>query len=276
MKKSVLLIILSGILTLTAFSDVRSSVANQVSTWESIGPSGGWIGALAVHPMQTGLMYAVAGSAPYGVYKTTDAGQSWRHVHDLNSSYYFEAVIDPIDPENVHILLDPGLHTSTDGGNTWIYRPFPDGVHGSGTILADRANPGVLFVAARREMAPPPNFVGSALAVLKSTDGGATWAVTTLTSPAAWSARTDCLVQDPADSRVLYAGGAMRQVRSFGFFARPTGGRPGPNSRPRPLLISFLWPSTRPMRTRSSPAPIGAYLLVRTEERLGRMSFRRE
>ncbi len=225
MKKSMLRIFLTGILAMAAFSPVRSSVANQVSTWESIGPSGGLIGALAVHPAQAGLMYAVAGSPPYGVYKTTDAGQSWRHVHDLNSSYFFEAVIDPIDPHKVHVLLDRGVQSSTDGGNTWIYRPFPDDINGSGTILADRANPGVLYVAARRIMAPPPNFIGSALAILKSTDGGATWAVTTLTSPAAWSARTTCLVQDPADSRILVAGGSTSDATgTFAWLFRTTDG----------------------------------------------------
>ena len=217
MKKTIIGCFLLGISALAAVDRAPHTAPNQTSRWESIGPSGGMIGALAVHPIQTGRMVAVTDNYPYGVFQSTDGGLSWRHLFDSKSWYREDVVFDPFDPATIHLLLDKNLYTTMDGGNSWAVRPLPDHYEGSGTLLADRANRGVLFAAARRFITVPPNFDGSAMAILKSIDGGATWTGTTLSS-ASYVARTQCLSQDPADPRVLYAAGATSDAS--GSFAR--------------------------------------------------------
>jgi|GEM_PF-6007373 len=203
--KIIVLPVVLGLMTMAAVLSGPSGQKIHAGPWEPIGPSGGMIGLMAVHLLQTNRMVAVAQYYPFGVYLTSDAGGSWRHVFDLKSYSHYASVIDPFDPEAVHLLIDRGIYSTFDGGETWAFHPFPEHFEGTGMLLADKANSGALFVAARKFITSS-NFDGAAMAVLKSTDGGATWSGTAL-SAASYLARTQCLAQDPADPRVLYAGG---------------------------------------------------------------------
>ena len=55
------------------------------------------------------------------VYKTTDAGKTWKHVNEtrLDTSYYYAQIrVDPKNPDIVYNMAVP-LHQSMDGGKTW-------------------------------------------------------------------------------------------------------------------------------------------------------------
>ena len=194
------------LLTLIASAGMSVGRGSQNGPWEPIGPSGGMIGSMAVHPSQTDRLVAVTQNYPFGIFLSSDSGQSWRHLYNTRSWSRFQISFDPFDPATIFLLQDKDLLTTTDEGKIWTLRPLPAHFEGTGALVADRSAPGVLYAAARRFITSPPNFDGAAMAVLKSTDRGLTWTGTTL-SAASYLARTLTLAQDPSDPKVLYAGG---------------------------------------------------------------------
>jgi len=79
--------------------------------------------------------------APTGLYRSDDAGATWRKVNDANPRpmYFSQVRIDPNDPEVVY-LGGVGLHQTIDGGKTMetdVARPTHDDVH---AIWIDPAN----------------------------------------------------------------------------------------------------------------------------------------
>jgi photosystem II stability/assembly factor-like uncharacterized protein len=69
------------------------------------------------HP---GTVYAVIEGSERGVYRSDDAGASWRKMSDIASIpwYFGEIRVDPRDPETVY-HLGVQLQVSHDGGATW-------------------------------------------------------------------------------------------------------------------------------------------------------------
>jgi len=94
------------------------------------GQAGGRGGAQAISP------------APTGLYRSDDAGATWRKVNNANPRpmYFSELHIDPTDPDVIY-FGGVGLHQSLDGGRTVatdVARPTHDDVH---AIWIDPANP---------------------------------------------------------------------------------------------------------------------------------------
>ncbi|MFI5180857.1 MAG: WD40/YVTN/BNR-like repeat-containing protein [Thermoanaerobaculia bacterium] len=125
------------------------------TTWQSVGPMpmqsytaypprqygnlGGRVDAIAVHPTDPSIL--LLGSATGGIWKSTDAGQTWRPVSDYapalaishvafspaNPSIVFAATgeadngtIDTSLTGSLGTYLGGGLLKSTDGGETWF------------------------------------------------------------------------------------------------------------------------------------------------------------
>ena len=96
----------------------------------SIGPAfmGGRISDIAVHPLDKSTWYVAAGSG--GVWKTTNAGTTWKPVFDDQGSYSIGCVtLDPVRPEIVwvgtgenvsgrHVGWGDGVYRSRDGGDS--------------------------------------------------------------------------------------------------------------------------------------------------------------
>jgi photosystem II stability/assembly factor-like uncharacterized protein len=94
------------------------------------------IGDLGVAPSNPNVVYVGSGEANVrnsvssgnGVYKTTDGGQSWRHVGLVGTRHISRVLVHPDDPETVFVgalgsIYGPsdqrGVFRSTDGGDTW-------------------------------------------------------------------------------------------------------------------------------------------------------------
>jgi len=167
-------------------------------TWQPIfdGERIASIGAIAVAPSDPNVIYVGSGEADMrsdisygnGVYKSTDAGKSWRHIGLDDTRQIGRIVVDPRDPNTVFVAAlghgygpnaQRGVFRSRDGGQTWqqVLRRNDD--TGATDVAIDPSNPNTLFAAlwqTRRppwEMYPPSNGPGTGLYV--TNDGGDTW-----------------------------------------------------------------------------------------------------
>jgi photosystem II stability/assembly factor-like uncharacterized protein len=156
----------------------------------------GSIGALAVAPSDPKLIYVGSGEADMrsdiaqgaGMYRSDDAGRSWRAIGLTDSEQIGRILVDPHNPDVVLVaaLGHPyganttrGVFRSTDGGRTWQRTLYRDADTGAIDLAADPGRPEVVYAAlwqTRRppwNVYPPSNGPGSGL--YKSQDGGATW-----------------------------------------------------------------------------------------------------
>ena len=175
---------------------------NAGRTWSPISDEGipiGSIGAIAVAPSNPDIVYVGTGepdirsqhSYGIGMFKSTDAGKTWRHIGLEKTRQIGRVVVDPTNPNRVYVAAlghvyapnpERGLFRSTDGGATWKKVLFkgndPENV-GAIDVAIDPKNPRVLYAslwATRRppwSVYAPSNMPGGGL--YKSSDGGDTW-----------------------------------------------------------------------------------------------------
>ena len=121
-----------------------------------------------------------------GVYKSTDAGKTWRHVGFSESQAISKIRLHPTNPDIVYVASfgkygapsgERGVFKSTDGGKSWKKTLFRDDRTGAVDLSIDRKNPNVMYAALweayRVEYQMSSGGPGSGL--FKSVDGGETW-----------------------------------------------------------------------------------------------------
>src|SRR3954471_7244788 len=152
------------------------------------------VGALAVAPSNANVVWAGTGepwirshiSAGNGVYKSTDAGRTWRKMGLDSVGRVGRIAIDPSNPDIVFVAAqgfsygpqeERGIYRTTDGGAHWQRVLFVDRNTGGIDVVMHPTNPQVLFAAMwqleirtwTRESGGP----GSG--IYTSVDGGTTW-----------------------------------------------------------------------------------------------------
>jgi len=166
--------------TPTAAAAVDPSLFSDLH-WRLIGPfRGGRAIAVSGVPGNPTLFYfgAVAG----GVWKTDDAGRTWKPIFDGQPIASVGAIaVAPSDPSVIYvgsgeadmrsdISYGDGVYKSTDAGATWQHVGLTD-TRQIGRIIVDPGNPDIAFVAALGHGYGPNEERG----VFRTTDGGATW-----------------------------------------------------------------------------------------------------
>ena len=167
-------------------------------TWTPIfdGQPTGSIGAIAVAPSDANIIYAASGeglqrpdlSVGNGIYKSTDAGQTWTHFGLREGQQIPALAVDPRDANHVFaaVLGHPygpneqrGVYASTDGGANWQKALYVDENTGASDIAMDPSNPDVLYASLWESRQAPWEFgndyAGTHGGIFKSTDGGKTW-----------------------------------------------------------------------------------------------------
>jgi photosystem II stability/assembly factor-like uncharacterized protein len=148
----------------------------------AIGPAlmGGRIADIAVSPRDRSTWYLAVGSG--GVWKTSNAGVTWKPIFDDQPSYSIGCVtLDPSNPdvvwigtgENVsgrHVGWGDGIYKSLDGGDTWEQMGLEQSEH-LGKIVVDPRDGDVVYVAAEG----PLWASGGERGLYKTNDGGKTW-----------------------------------------------------------------------------------------------------
>jgi photosystem II stability/assembly factor-like uncharacterized protein len=168
------------------------------TTWQPVptGAASPYMYAVAVAPSNPDIVWA---GTHAGVYKSVDAGRTWRHMglggatgDWLLRLHFGRIVVHPADSNIVYVTAEGpedtdmtprGLFRTTDGGKTWrnvLYRnPRTDAVD----VVIDPKDPKTLYAATRQNIfdARAGLFSGqdpdaNQTSIWKSTDGGATWA----------------------------------------------------------------------------------------------------
>ena len=152
------------------------------------------IGDLAIAPSNPDIIYAGTGEANNrqsssfgaGVYKSTDAGKTWKYVGLKDTQSIARIVVHPKDPNIVYVaalghLFGPnperGLYKSADGGQTWTNTNFIDNDTGFTDLVMDVSNPNVLYAASYQRRRQPWGFNGGGpgSGIWKTTNAAKTW-----------------------------------------------------------------------------------------------------
>ena len=121
-----------------------------------------------------------------GIYRSDDAGRSWRNLGLKDSQHIGRIVIDPRDSKVVYAAAygplwsaggDRGLYKTTDGGATWNKILNISEHTGISDVIMDPANPDVLIAVAHQRRRHTWTLIhgGPESGLHKSTDAGATW-----------------------------------------------------------------------------------------------------
>ena len=169
---------------------------NGGRAWENIsdGFFGGSIGSIAVANSDPNVMYVGGGektvrgnvSSGYGVWKTVNAGKTWKSMGLPNSRHIPRIAIHPNDYNTVYVGVlgniykpteDRGLYKSTDGGKTWKKILFANNQSGVVDLRIDPTNPRIIYASTWRVQRTPYSLSsgGEGSALWKSTDEGETW-----------------------------------------------------------------------------------------------------
>ncbi len=165
-------------------------------TWKNVsdGSFGGSIGAIAVSEWDPNVVYVGGGEVTVrgnvshgdGVWKSTDAGKTWRHVGLADSRHIPRLRIHPRDPDLVYAAVlghlfgpnrERGVYRSRDGGATWEQVLYVDENVGAVDLALDPTNPRILYASTWRVRRTPWSLEsgGPGSGLWKSSDGGDTW-----------------------------------------------------------------------------------------------------
>ena len=155
----------------------------------------GSVGAVTVSESHPNVVYVGMGEhAPRGVmtsygdgvYKSTDAGKTWKHIGLKETRHISRIIVAPDNPDVLWVAAQGALHgpnkergiyKSIDGGKTWKNVLFVNELTGAADLSIDTHNPQVLYVAMWEHQRLPWQVVsgGPGSGLYKSIDGGENW-----------------------------------------------------------------------------------------------------
>ena len=157
-------------------SKLREANQAEQPQWTQKGPLqiGGRIKNIVVDPTNNSTIYIAAAAG--GVWKSTDAGESWNPMMDFTNAIAMGALcMDPKDPKTIYagtgeqvrggsIYLGAGLMKSTNAGATWSVAGLTS-VGSFSRVFIHPKQPSLMMASAMNADA----------GVWKSTDGGSSW-----------------------------------------------------------------------------------------------------
>ncbi len=165
-------------------------------TWKNVsdGFFGGSIGAVAVSEWDPNVVYVgggektVRGNVSHGdgMWRSTDAGKTWKHVGLDDSRHIPRIRVHPKNPDLVYAavlghLFGPndmrGVYRSKDGGEHWERLLYVNDKVGAIDLAMDPTNPRILYATMWNVKRTPWSLEsgGPGSGIWKSTDGGDHW-----------------------------------------------------------------------------------------------------
>jgi photosystem II stability/assembly factor-like uncharacterized protein len=156
----------------------------------NVGP----IGAIALAPSKPDVIYIGTGESQMrdvvswgdGVYKSTDGGETWKHLGLKETRHISRVRVHPENPDLVYVAAmgspfgpseDRGVYRSKDGGETWKQVLFKHPQAGVIDLVMAEHDPNILYASTfellRRTWGLKAGGPNSG--IFKSTDGGDTW-----------------------------------------------------------------------------------------------------
>ncbi|MCK4430781.1 MAG: glycosyl hydrolase, partial [Candidatus Aminicenantes bacterium] len=154
----------------------------------------GSVGAIAISEWDLNVVYVGMGEAPIrgnvshgdGMYKSTDAGKTWKHIGLADTSQISRVRIHPRNPDLVYVAAlghiygqnqERGVFRTEDGGKTWKKILFRSDKAGAIDLILDPLNPRIIYAAIWEACRTPYSLTsgGPGSGLFKSTDGGDTW-----------------------------------------------------------------------------------------------------
>ncbi len=181
----------------------------QSLKWRCIGPfrAGRTVGAVGI-PNQPNVFFIGVNNG--GVWKTTDAGRTWKPIFDEQPTGSIgDLAVAESDPNVIYVgsgeglplrpdlSVGDGVYKSTDGGKTWRKMGLGDGQQ-IGSVIVDPKDPKRVFVA----VCGHPFGPNAERGVFRSLDGGETWQKVLYKDENTGAIQVQF---DPTNSQIVYA-----------------------------------------------------------------------
>ena len=167
------------------------------SNWKNISDKyfGGSVGAVAIAPSDEAIVYVGLGENTLrnnvseglqGVWRSEDAGKTWKHLGLDNSRHVVRIVVHPRNPDIVWAAVmghlfgpneERGVYKTIDGGKTWKRVLYTNEQAGCSDLVMEPGNQSVLYAGMWHVIRTPFSMEsgGTGSGLYKSIDGGETW-----------------------------------------------------------------------------------------------------
>ena len=235
---------------------------NKGTTWKPIfeGKPVSTFGDLAIAPSNPDVLWAGTGeqnnrqstSWGNGVYRSTDAGETWAHLGLEETRHIGKVRVHPENPDVAYVAAlgnlwkaspERGVFKTSDGGETWDKVFYADSLTGVVDLVMDPRDPDVLYAAAYQRLRRTWGFNGGGpgSGIFKTSDGGQTWEELMNGIPEGDKGRIGLAIAENSPD-VLYA--TVQHADESGTYRTSDGGQTWEKVNelnPRPMYYSHLF-----------------------------------
>lgn len=162
------------------------------------------------------VLMARSSYAGTGVFKSLDAGETWRHMGLADTHHIGRVLIDPRDPDIVYVAAighlytfneERGLFRTVDGGDSWEKVLYINDRVGVVDLVMDPSDPNTLYATAWERSRKAWGHVasGEGSGIYKTTDGGDSWEKLTNGFPTGQGVGRIAVDVAPSNPDVVYA-----------------------------------------------------------------------